>query len=1148
MQINDNYEIQNIDISAEELSAGTGTFSELQQLIWSSKDGDTITLDKDYSYDNGFSRTDLQIPRSSLTIDGQGHTLDGKGASRIFYVTDSASNLIVKNIKFTNGLKDTAGGIFSIGSNTQIIGCTFTNNVATTGNVGGAILLKNGGTITDSVFNGNTAPGSGGAIRLEGDNYIVSGCTFENNKATQSLGGAISALGNKITITGNTFTGNTAGRDGGALDIEGGINGNDGLPGYNNVITNNKFTGNTAIYGGGLSANGGDLTIANNEFSKNHATELGGGIRIVGVSTTTGTIKNNTFNGDYADLSGGAIFSNGDSLTISDNKITGTKSTNSNGGGGAITIHGSKNSVLNNDFKDTNAVGSGGAVFFEGDNGKINNNNFTNAHSGATAGALYVTGSSATVNNNKFESNTADNLAGALQLKSDNANLNNNQFNANTAKTSGGAAYIEGTGITASQNTFTNNKGESNSVGGAIRWNGNKATVTENTFEGNSATNTGYAVYGEGDNSKITKNTFINSEEGDKTLDWRGNNNDISDNIYGNSKETTLTMTDLTIYYGGTGKLVITLTDKTSKSLAKKDILLTFNDITTQLSTDANGKAEYEIKNLTLGTYKATAKFAGDADYDASQATSTVTVKSTIEAKDLTAEIGNVNYNATFLDSNGKPLAEGEYVSFTVEGDVYRAQVGANGVATATFDKRIGEYSVRSTNTVTGETVKNKLKITEATPNLVVKAEDIAEGEDAVFDITANPQITDNVTLTVNNKNYPVALEKGKGKTTISNLTAGKYPYTVKYEGNENFTGQTVSGTLNVKSDEVIITAHDVSKYYGGPERLTVKLTDKTGAPLVNKTVSIYINGVEYKRETDNTGTASAPLGLNSGNYTADIVFRGDDEYNAVNTTCNVEIKTTIIAEDLYKIEKANKPFTATLLDSNGKILPKGTEIIFNINGVYYNRNVGDNGEAKLNINLMADTYIITTYNTKTGESIGSTIVIKPRIVNNSDVTKYYRNGTQYHVTVLDDDGNPVKEGESVFFNINGVFYNRTTDKNGIATLNINLQPGNYVITTIYKNCLASNTIKVLPVLTAEDITMKYRDGTQFVAHLVDGQGKSIANASIIFNINGVFYNRLTDNNGDAKLNINLMPGEYIITSVYIENGASAGNRVTIKP
>ena len=1145
MQINDNNEIQHTDISADKLSADTGTFSELQQLIWRSKDGDNITLDKDYSYDSAFTRTDLQIPRSSLTIDGQGHTLDGKGASRIFYVTDSASNLVVKNIVFKDGKKDTAGGIFSVGSNTQIIGCTFTNNVATTGNVGGAILLKNGGTITDSVFNGNTAPGSGGAIRLEGDNYIVSGCTFENNKATQSLGGAISALGNKITITGNTFTSNTAGRDGGALDIEGGINGDDGLPGYNNVITNNKFTGNTAIYGGGLSANGGDLTIANNEFSKNHATELGGGIRIVGVSTTTGTIKNNTFNGDYADLSGGAIFSNGDSLTISDNKITGTKSTNSNGGGGAITIHGSKNSVLNNDFKDTNAVGSGGAVFFEGDNGKINNNNFTNAHSGATAGAVYVTGSSATVNNNKFESNTADNLAGAVQLKSDNANLNNNQFNANTAKTSGGAAYIEGTGITASKNTFTNNKGESNSVGGAIRWNGNKATVTENTFEGNSATNTGYAVYGEGDNSKITKNTFINSEEGDKTLDWRGNNNDISDNIYGNSKETALTMTDLTIYYGGSGKLVITLTDKTSKALAKKDILLTFNDTTTQLSTDANGKAEYEIKDLTLGTYKATAKFAGDADYDASQATSTVTVKSTIEAKDLTAEVGNVKYNATFFDSNGKPLAKGEYVSFTVEGDVYRVQVGADGVATATFDKRIGEYSIRSTNIVTGETVKKKLKITEASPNLNVKTKDITEGENAIFDITTDAKATGDVTLTINKKDYKETLVNGKAKITVSNLTAGTYPFTVKYAGNDNYSAQSVTGTLNVKSDSVIITAPDVSKYYGGSERLTVKLSDKSGAPLADKEVYIYINGEEYKRKTSPQGETSLGINLPPKNYTATIVFKGDADYKATNTTVNVEIKTTIFGEDITKIERAPKPYSATCLDATGKALAKGIPIIFNINGVFYTRQTKENGVVNLNLNIEKGTYVITTTNTATGESSANTITIKSRFANASDVTKFYRNDTQYYITVLDDNGNPVKAGESVTFNINGVFYTRQTNENGIAKMNINLQPGDYVITAMYKDCMASNKIKVLPVLSAEDLNKKYGEQTPFVANLVDGQGKAFAKQNVTFNINGVFYNRITDDAGNAKLNINLMAGEYIITSTY--NGASIANKVTIR-
>ena len=74
---------------------------------------------------------------------------------------------------------------------------------------------------------------------------------------------------------------------------------------------------------------------------------------------------------------------------------------------------------------------------------------------------------------------------------------------------------------------------------------------------------------------------------------------------------------------------------------------------------------------------------------------------------------------------------------------------------------------------------------------------------------------------------------------------------------------------------------------------------------------------------------------------------------------------------------------------------------------------------------------------------------------------------------------------------------------------------------------------------------MKYRDGTQFKANLVDGQGKPYANQEMTFNINGVFYNRLTDNNGQAKLNINLIPGEYIIISSY--DCSSIANKVTVR-
>ena len=119
------------------------------------------------------------------------------------------------------------------------------------------------------------------------------------------------------------------------------------------------------------------------------------------------------------------------------------------------------------------------------------------------------------------------------------------------------------------------------------------------------------------------------------------------------------------------------------------------------------------------------------------------------------------------------------------------------------------------------------------------------------------------------------------------------------------------------------------------------------------------------------------------------------------------------------------------------------------------------------------------------------------------------------------------------------------TNATGHAKLNINLAQGNYIITTYYNGCRRGNNIEVLPILTAEDLSMKYMDGSQFKAKLVDGKGNPYPNKEITFNINGVFYNRLTDSGGVAKLNIRLMAGQYIITSSY--NGYNISNKITIR-
>ncbi|WP_407423208.1 DUF3344 domain-containing protein [Methanobrevibacter sp.] len=354
-------------------------------------------------------------------------------------------------------------------------------------------------------------------------------------------------------------------------------------------------------------------------------------------------------------------------------------------------------------------------------------------------------------------------------------------------------------------------------------------------------------------------------------------------------------------------------------------------------------------------------------------------------------------------------------------------------------------------------------------------------------------------------------------------------------------TGSTILGLHQMviveQEGSLVINAPEVTKYFKGPERFVVNITTSKGYPVANQTVNITINGETYTRTTNENGTASIPLGLNSGvyNVTASID----------NTTVqsSATILSTINGNDLVKIFRNATQYYATFLDSEGNPLASGTEVTFNINGVMYNRKTNEKGTAKLNINLGPGTYILTAINPANGEMQSNVVTVLPNIVSN-DLVKYYRNASQYVVTVLGEDGKAVGAGENVTFNINGVFYTRTTNASGQAKLNINLGSGNYIITAVYNGCSVANNITVLPVLTAEDLTKKYGTPDQFVATLVDGQGKPYANQNITFNVHGVFYTRTTNGDGQAKLNINLQPGEYIITSTY--EGCNIANTIKV--
>ena len=58
--------------------------------------------------------------------------------------------------------------------------------------------------------------------------------------------------------------------------------------------------------------------------------------------------------------------------------------------------------------------------------------------------------------------------------------------------------------------------------------------------------------------------------------------------------------------------------------------------------------------------------------------------------------------------------------------------------------------------------------------------------------------------------------------------------------------------------------------------------------------------------------------------------------------------------------------------------------------------------------------------------------------------------------------------------------------------------------------------------LDAPSIELYYKNGTRFMINLTDENGNGLANQTVSILINGVTYNKITDENGSTSIGINL--------------------------
>lgn len=154
-------------------------------------------------------------------------------------------------------------------------------------------------------------------------------------------------------------------------------------------------------------------------------------------------------------------------------------------------------------------------------------------------------------------------------------------------------------------------------------------------------------------------------------------------------------------------------------------------------------------------------------------------------------------------------------------------------------------------------------------------------------------------------------------------------------------------------------------------------------------------------------------------------------------------------------------------------------------------------------------------------------------------------------------DGKTPIANNKVTININNVNYERTTDKDGIARININLPVGSYTAKIKFESETYNNVTAYADIVIATDtyidginLTKNEGDSTPYQCAVYRKDNGERVAGELNLTINGRTYTRNADNQGLYKLNINLNKGTYDIKATYVGttlfNPSSTHNTIRI--
>ena len=1065
-----------------------GTFSDLQRKIDNANASSTITLENNYTYDDGFNKEGILISKE-ITIEGNGYTIDGKEVSRIFNVT--STGVVFKNIIFTNGHAEGNGG--AISGNATAIGCTFYKNYAN--GDGGAVynvnavnctftgnhVNHNGGGIyngnaTDCNFKGNEAFKGGGIYNGtatncmfvnnvaketyadDGDGGAMFGgaayyCTFDSNYAHDDCDGA--ALSHSYAEN-CIFIKNHAADCGGAI--------------YYTSAVNCNFTENTASGTGGAIYHGDATNCIFERNSLDGDGEEGGAI-------CNGNAYNCHFTGNKA-FHGGAMHSSGYAENC-------TFIANSADGGGALYHCNAKNCV----FINCSSSDDGGAFYF----GDAENCIFTGNKANSEGGAIYQ----GNARNCTFEGNSAM-LGGAMYTdehargkQANDCRFINNKATSDTNNDAYGGGAI--CGIAAYNCYFENNAAK---CGGAI--------------------NAGYLKEHSKKNVEVRHCTFVNNKASDKGAVAAYASLDVciikGGEKYNDLYETSIRESYISTYSHQTelnrgDALHIEIVHDDHDPIEGVEVFIHVTDFHSFDKTFSSLSGEDWIIDLPKsGQYNIKIDIPDAIGLNGFSENITIDSQVNMTTNDISTTYGeDGSYVITLRDKFNNPIS-----NVTVNVDIIDAKdytTDENGQINISIkDLKPGTYTAKATfdNIKYDQVINiNNIFIDKQAvmlmPNTLVttyNSNDVVRI--SIYDNKNKP--IKNITLSVDlngTKNYTTD-KQGQIEISPKGLIPDTYLIDVVFEGNEIYHNSKSTGKVIIQKDFTKLIANTMIATYNDGKELTITLTDGYDNPIREASIVVDLDGSK-KYTTDKNGQIKiSHEDLTPNTYEVNVTFKGNDLFKESETATTLvinKIGANINIDSLTNEYIFAKDYVIIMNDDDGN--PAGNvSIVLDLNGTK-EFTTDENGQIKFNI---------------------------------------YEDDKTMIISINDDLGNPLKNVK-LSVNLNGTKEYNTDSKGQIKVSTAAFAPGTYPVDVAFggneiyseSNATAKLTvIKCTTKLTANRVSTKYGENNDLIVILKDNHGNPINDVQVSVDLNGV-ENYTTDNEGQINVSTSkLAPGTYI--------------------